>query len=87
VGITTQTEIALSTMKAKYIALSTTMHALFPVKNLHKVLCESFATSVYNLSTVSIVWEYNQVATILATHDPPKMTLQSKHITIEKHLF
>jgi hypothetical protein len=63
------------------------MLALLPIRNLHKIQYEYFATSVYNLSVVSIVWKDNQAATILATHDPLKMNPQSKHIAIKYHLF
>ena len=82
-----QTQSALSTMEAEYIALSTAMRSLLPIQNLHQLLCATFEVASDHRSSISIVWEDNQTASLLATHDPPKMTPRSKHIAIQYHWF
>ena len=66
-----QTEIALSTMEAEYIALSTAMRALIPLRQIHSALGLAFGLSWDERSNVSIVWEDNQAAKTLASNDPP----------------
>ena len=82
-----QTQSALSTMEAEYIALSTAMRSLLPIQNLHQLLCATFEVASDHCSSISIVWEDNQAASLLATQDPPKMTPRSKHIAIQYHWF
>lgn len=82
-----QTEIALSTMEAEYIALSTAMRALLPMRRIQQSFCEAFCIPQTAQSSVSIVWEDNQAAKILASNDPPRMTPRSKHIAIKYHWF
>ena len=82
-----QTEIALSTMEAEYIALSTAMRALIPLRQIHSALGLAFGLNWDERSNVSIVWEDNQAAKILASNDPPRMTPRSKHIAIKYHWF
>ena len=82
-----QTQIALSTMEAEYIALATAMRSLLPIRHLHKLLCATFTVASSQQSSISIVWEDNQAASILATHDPPKLTPRSKHIALKYHWF
>ena len=75
-----QTEIALSTMEAEYIAASTSMRTLLPLRRQLLKL-----TQLPDTSIVSIVWEDNQAALNLSTKDPPRMTPRSKHIAIKYH--
>lgn len=82
-----QTEIALSTMEAEYIALSTAMRALLPMRRIQQSLCHAFSITQTERSQISIVWEDNRAAKILASNDPPRMTPRSKHIAIKYHWF
>jgi histone deacetylase 1/2 len=84
-----QTETALSTMEAEYIALSTAMRALLPMRQIHSEILSAFMQQeAQNVSTVSSVWEDNQAALLLATAtDPPRLTPRSKHIAIKYHWF
>jgi hypothetical protein len=84
-----QTETALSTMEAEYIALSTAMRALLPMRNTqHEILSTFFARESQNVSTISSVWEDNQSTLILANAtNPPRLTPRSKHIAIKYHWF
>ena len=81
-----QTEIALSTLHAEYVALSQSLHELLPLKDLVKEV-----TSALNLSddfstiTKSTVFEDNQGAITIATS--PHLTPTSKHIAVKYHWF
>jgi hypothetical protein len=82
-----QTEIATSTCEAEYIALSSGMRALLPLRS---ILAE--VTSILNLpknrrSVISTVWEDNAAALLLATTDPPKISSRTKHINVKYHWF
>ena len=82
-----QTEIALSTLEAEYIALSQAMRDLLPMRKLlteiTKVLCVERDATI----TVSTVWEDNNGAIALAKKEAPLMTLRTKHIAIKYHWF
>ena len=82
-----QTEVALSTMEAEYIALSTAMRALLPMRRLHSSIAKAFNLPLDPKSQVSTVWEDNQAAQTLATIDPPRLTPRSKHIAVKYHWF
>lgn len=82
-----QTEIALSTMEAEYIALSTAMRAFIPLRHVLDELVQSFKLPVDKDSVVSTVFEDNQPALALATQDPPRLTPRSKHIAVKYHWF
>jgi len=82
-----QTEIALSTTEAEYIALSQAMRALLPLRSL---LLEVGTKLNLNFSTKSVVktrvWEDNNGALALATN-PTKISIWTKHMAIKYHFF
>eukprot|EP00733_Pompholyxophrys_punicea_P000483 Pompholyxophrys_punicea_v1_NODE_136_length_3267_cov_3.636364.p3 type:complete len:181 gc:universal NODE_136_length_3267_cov_3.636364:718-176(-) len=82
-----QTEIALSTQEAEYIALSTGMRELIPLHRLIAELAESLGIEREQVSKVSAVWEDNQAALQLASSGLPKMTPRTKHIAVKYHWF
>jgi hypothetical protein len=82
-----QTEIALSTCEAEYIALSTAMRALLPLRALFKSLAGSLTLLHEEVTKVCAVWEDNQAALKLATAQFPNMTPRTKHIGIKYHWF
>jgi hypothetical protein len=83
-----QTEIALSTMEAEYIALSTAMKELLPMKFLVHELSKGIGLDDEQLSEIhTTVWEDNNGALILANMDLPRMTPRSKHIAVKYHWF
>jgi histone deacetylase 1/2 len=82
-----QTEIALSTMESEYIALSTAMRSLIPLRILHKQITEAMQLPMELTSTISTVFEDNRAAEILATKTPPRLTPRSKHIAVKYHWF
>jgi hypothetical protein len=69
-----QTEIALSTCEAEYIALSTAMKVLLPLRELFKSLSEALKISRDEVAKVFAVWEDNDAALKLATSQFPNMT-------------
>ena len=83
-----QTEIALSMMEAKYIALSTTCRDLFPLMDK---LVE--ITSVLDLPYVAgsnihvRIHEDNVGALVLGKLEPCRMTPHSKHYVVKYHWF
>ncbi|KAL7570776.1 hypothetical protein ACA910_014406 [Epithemia clementina (nom. ined.)] len=82
-----QTEIALSTMEAEYIAASTAMRTLIPLRQQLFTICTWLCLHSPKTATVSIVWEDNQAALQLSNKNPPCMTPRSKHIGIKYHWF
>lgn len=82
------TEICLSTMEAEYVALSTAMRSLLPMRRKLEEICSLFELPVDGLSTItSSVWEDNQAALLLATTDPPRLTPRSKSLAVKYHWF
>ncbi len=81
-----QTEVALSTMEAEYIALSQAMRDLLPMRELVKEIAEflKYDKSI-SVRTHSKVFEDNNGALTLAT--VPRMTPRSKHIAVKYHFF
>ena len=57
-----QTEIATSTMHAEYIALSTGMRELLPVKTILKEICEVLQIERHDDTRVTKVFEDNEGA-------------------------
>ena len=55
-----QTEIALSTMEAEYIALSTALRDLIPLKRLVKVVTTAVGLNDSDTTIKTTVWEDNQ---------------------------
>mgnify|MGYP003546497441 FL=1 len=81
-----QTEIALSTMEAEYIALSQSMRELLPLRALVKEMATAMAfNQTFAIRTHSTVFEDNNGALILASS--PRMTPRSKHIAVKYHFF
>jgi hypothetical protein len=83
-----QTEIALSTMEAEYVSLSTACKDLFPVIDLVKALSSAVGLSddlVANLH--GKIFEDNVGALSLAKLEPARMTPRSKHYCLKYHWF
>ena len=82
-----QTEIALSTMEAEYIAASTSMRTLLPLQRQLKKMTTHLQLAQPGTTSITTIWEDNQAALKLATKDPPRMTPRSKHIGVKYHWF
>ena len=83
-----QTETALSTMQAEYIALSTSMRDLLPFRELMLDVCRYIGLTPDELASIkSTVWEDNTGALTLANLEPPRLTPRSKHFAIKYHWF
>jgi hypothetical protein len=82
-----QTEIATSTMHAEYIALSTGMRELLPVKRLLNEICIILELDRNDETKVTKVYEDNEGALKLATGPLAKVTPQSKHFAVKYHWF
>jgi len=82
-----QTEIATSTMHAEYIALSSGMRELLPIKQVFDNICTEFQIDRTKSTTVTKVWEDNEGALKLAQSPPGKLTPHSKHFAIKYHWF
>jgi len=80
-----QTEIALSTMEAEYIALAQSMRDLIPARLMTLEVLKTFDIKLDGVWTHSTVFEDNNGALTLA--NAPKMTPRSKHIGIKYHFF
>eukprot|EP00804_Cyclotella_cryptica_P018088 CCRYP_017613-RA/>CCRYP_017613-RA protein AED:0.31 eAED:0.29 QI:0/0/0/1/0/0.5/2/0/495 len=83
-----QTEIALSTMEAEYVALSTACKDLFPIVDMVKSLCSAVGLSCESVAQLHIkIHEDNVGALTLAGLEPRRMTPRSKHYAIMYHWF
>ncbi|KAL7547639.1 hypothetical protein ACHAWF_010922 [Thalassiosira exigua] len=83
-----QTEIALSTMETKYVALSTACRDLFPIINLVQEIGQHFGLPVKKRSRFQMrVHEDNVGALILGQLEPRRMTPRSKHNVVKYHWF
>jgi len=82
-----QTEIALSTMSAEYIAMSLAMRSLIHLRNVHAEVIKSLELPWTKESLISTVYEDNQACIVLATTDPPRHTPQSRTIAVKYHWF
>jgi len=81
-----QTEIALSTLEAEYIALSSSLRELIPVRRLLGEIGTVLHLEFCNPSLMhSQVFEDNNGALALA--ESPKMTPRTKHIEVKYHWF
>ena len=82
-----QTEVALSTLHAEYVALSQSLRDLLPFKELVKEMTTALDMDAGKLEFVSksTVYEDNQGAIVVATS--PRMTPTSKHIAVKYHWF
>ena len=86
-GSKLQTEIALSTMEAEYIALSMSMRELIPAQETIKEIAAGLGIERDETSTISKVWEDNEGCLLLANSPMPKVTPRSKHFGVKYHWF
>jgi hypothetical protein len=82
-----QTEIALSTTESEYIAASTAMRQLLPLRRVVQEMIEPFGIDRSKITTVSMVWEDNNGVLTMCKNDYPNMTPRSKHIAVKYHWF
>jgi hypothetical protein len=82
-----QMEIALSTMAAEYVALSTGMRMLTYLRTIYSEMAKGIGLPYDDKSFISTVFEDNQACLILATTDPPRHTPQSRMIAVKYHWF
>ena len=80
-----QSETALSTVEAEYIALSTAMRELIPLRRLVKEVCEVLDVHCANAVVKSTVFEDNMGC--IQVVNAPKMTSRTKHINVKYHFF
>jgi hypothetical protein len=80
-----QTEIALSTTEAEYIALSMAMREVLPFLNLMKEISEFLPTKKDDPNFFCTVWEDNRSCIKVA--ESPKFTPRTKHIALKYHHF
>jgi hypothetical protein len=83
-----QSEIALSTMEAEYVALSTSCKDLFPLLDLIRELSSAVNLPMDKHSNMHIkIHEDNVGALTLGKLEPRRMTPRSKHYAIKYHWF
>ena len=82
-----QSEIALSTMEAEYIALSTGMRELVGTRKLIGEITEKCKIKREETSRVSKVFEDNEAALKHAVTALPKLSPRTKHIGVKYHWF
>ena len=81
-----QREIALSTLEAEYIALSTAMRDLLPMRELLKEVMSNMKLNHNQTTTInSTVFEDNNGAISLALS--PNISPKTRHIAIKYHFF
>ena len=83
-----QTEISLPAMEVDYIAMSTTMRELIPLKRL--IIAVSKAVGVKEKDTVDMLknfWEDNEGYLKLAKLEHPRMMHRSKHYDLKYYWF
>jgi Reverse transcriptase (RNA-dependent DNA polymerase) len=83
-----QTATATSTMMAEYVALSSTMKTLIPLRRTVAEILEVLKAPNEPLSKLhSTVWEDNMPALTLAKAELPRLTPGSKHFNVKYHWF
>jgi hypothetical protein len=83
-----QTEVALSTMEAEYVALSTSCRDLFPLIDITNELCALLQVDMQAEIQMPIkIHKDNIGALTLGKLEPPGMTPRSKHYAIKYHWF
>ena len=83
-----QSDIATSTMEAKYNALSMAMRNVLPLKHLVKEISNAIGLPNNDgTGFVTIVHEDNNGALKIATMKPGQMTPRSKHYGVKYHWF
>jgi len=76
-------------MEAEYVACSTACRALNPLRELVIELATAVKIPADNIAKMdTTIWEdHNMGALILSEPELPRMTSQSKHISIKYHWF
>jgi hypothetical protein len=86
-----QTEIALSTMEAEYVALSTSCRDLFPLIDITNKICAKFDIGDCRFNSAAQfhikIHEDNVGALTLGKLELQRMTPRSKHYAIKYHWF
>jgi hypothetical protein len=83
-----QEMIALSTMEAEYVALSTSLREVLPIQRLVRAVGNTVGFHEDRLTTFkTTVWEDNAGTLTLANLEPGRMTPRSKHYAIRYHWF
>ncbi len=80
-----QTEIALSTVQAKYIALSSALREIIPLLTIMEEVNEVFPLMMNPPNYYCKVWEDNQLCIAMATSQ--MFTPRTKHIALKYHHF
>ena len=80
-----QTEIALSTAEAEYIALSSSLREVIPLMAVMDELNKVFPLLMETPKFYCKVWEDNQSCIVMATSQ--KFTPRTKHIALKYHHF
>ena len=81
-----QPETSVSTMMAEYVALSSVMREMLPLKRMVKAIAKTVTgNDDVQMNCVSDVWEDNNGALQVAT--TPKITPQSKFFAVKLHFF
>ena len=81
-----QTEVALSTLESEYIALSSSMRELIPLRRLLGEIGEELGLDYCKPAMIhSKVFEDNNG--VLGLAESPKMTPRTKHIAVKYHWF
>ena len=80
-----QTEIALSTTEAEYIAFSQSIQDLIRIRNMVAFLSNFLKINNKDINTYSTVFEDNSGALQLATE--PRYYSRTKHICVKYHHF
>jgi hypothetical protein len=87
-GSKLQTEIALSTMEAEYIALSESMKQLICIKRLIVAIAHAIGKSPEAVMKIkSTVFEDNAACLTLGKLEAPRTTPRTKHFAIKYHWF
>jgi len=82
-----QTEITLSTTESEYVALSTAMRSLLPLRQLVFEVAEALNVKRDEVTKVCRVWEDNRGALTIANAPFNNMTPRTKHLAVKLHWF
>ena len=83
-----QTETAVSTMHAEYVALSTAMRDLLPFRTLFEETLRVVGLPSHKTAVIKTkVYEDNRGCKILAMMEPGRTTPNSKHFHVKLHWF
>ena len=82
-----QTEITLSTTESEYVALSTAMRSLLPLRQLVFEVADALNIKRDEVTKVCRVWEDNKGALTIANAPFNNMTPRTKHLAVKLHWF